>query len=295
MVTTTVRKLSRGWLAGLAAIVAVLALLALPPVRAAADQLLSVFRVQNVVFLPVSAERMQELQNLKFDGKTLFVEQPAPANQPVEPRRFASAGEAAAAAGFTPAEIGSLPGTQLPAPEYTVRDRQTMQFQVNVKSARELLALLNITDITLPDALGAQPIVADVGPLVETRYRGATFSVALHQGPSPSLSLPEGVNLAELGQAFLRVLGMEPEAAATLSRQIDWSTTLVFPFPSDLNNVRTVTINGAQGLLMRHGAGERGRAGGWSLYWQRSERFYVIEGSGRLNDTDLIAVAETLR
>ena len=49
----------RRWLAPVAIVVVAAALLALPPVRAAADQLLQVFRVQTVVFVPVSGERMQ--------------------------------------------------------------------------------------------------------------------------------------------------------------------------------------------------------------------------------------------
>ncbi|MFL5807793.1 MAG: anti-sigma factor family protein, partial [Roseiflexaceae bacterium] len=60
----------RGLLAGLAAVVVLLSLLALPPLRAAADQLLQIFRVQKVVFVPISAERINELKQLNFDPKT---------------------------------------------------------------------------------------------------------------------------------------------------------------------------------------------------------------------------------
>src|SRR5262245_9296203 len=51
----------RRWLAPVGAVILAVALLALPPVRAAADQLLQVFRVRTVVFVPVSQDRIQQL------------------------------------------------------------------------------------------------------------------------------------------------------------------------------------------------------------------------------------------
>jgi anti-sigma factor RsiW len=67
---------SRSLLAALAAIVAIASLLALPPVRAAADDLLSIFRVQKLVFVPVSRERLDQLNKLNFDKDTLFLSKP---------------------------------------------------------------------------------------------------------------------------------------------------------------------------------------------------------------------------
>lgn len=281
----------RRWLAPAAAVIVAAALLALPPVRAAADQLLQVFRVQTVVFVPVSGERMQQLESLNFDGKSLFLAEPKIVNEPAEPREVASADEAAAAVGFPLSQPADLS-----ASSYTVSDRTIAELQVNVESARELLRLTGVEDVTLPDALGAQPITVNMAPSAVTRYASGALDVQLIQGTAPEVNLPEGVDLSQLGRAALRVLGMAPEQADALSSQIDWSSTLIFPFPADLTTVRQVSVNGAPGLLTTGGG--RGQRSA-QLYWQRGERFFVLEVEGALGGDELtlsaIQIAESVR
>jgi len=279
--------------AGLAVLVVLLCLLALPPVRAAADQLLGVFRVQKVLFVPTSADRLKQLQNLNFDGKSLFVAQPKLVNKPAQPRTVNSAGEVFGAVGFAfhqPANLPSAPTST----KFVIRDRSVFQFQVDVNSARQLLALLDVNDVTLPDALGAKPISADVPPSVESHYQGKGYDLTLYQGRSPTITLPEGVNLAQLGKAALRLLGMDPRQADELSKEVDWGSTLIFPFPTDVTDlqVEQVSVGRAQGLLVGN---ENGRRSQWQLYWQDGDRFYMLEGHGDLTGEEMIATAESVR
>jgi hypothetical protein len=274
----------RSLLATIAAVVAVLSLLALPPVRAAANDLLSIFRVQKVVFLPIDPARLQQLAKLDFDKNTLFVAKPT-VEHPAPPRAVASAGEAASAVGEAVEQPSTFPSTPLTT-EFKVSGPSRMQFQINAAAAREVLQLMGIDDVTIPDALGARPIVVDVPALAITRYHGLNYDITLHQARSPNVALPEGVNLAQLGKAALRLLGMTPEQAEATSQGIDWNNTLIFPFPKDTNNIRQVTINGENGLLASGGA--RG-AQHWQLYWQRGGKLYMLEASGSMRDDNMVA------
>lgn len=285
----TSTRLWRPWMGWAVALAAVLALLAFPPVRAVADQLLNVFRFQNVVFVPVTNERMEQLQQLNFDAQTLFVTPPTQTSGSSEIRSVSSLSEAATLVGFTPLQP-ALPSPPSSA-DFGVTDRATFEFQVNVESARELLRLAGVTDVTLPDALGAAPIVAEMSPAVSARYVGDGYEVMLVQGISPQVTLPDGVEMQQLGYAALRMLGMEPRQATALASQIDWRTTLVFPFPADMTSLRQVTVAGSPGLLVS-GQDQKGRY--HSLYWQRSERFYVLSGSGLTVDA-FLAMAESMR
>jgi hypothetical protein len=284
--------MNRTWRRGLTAVAGLalaIALLALPPVQAAADQLLKVFRVQSVVFVPVNRERMQELEQLNFDESTLFVAEPTVVTDPGEPAAVAGPAEASTLAGFTVAEP-ALPGA--PAAEHRVQGRTVMEFQVDVDAARQLLQLAGVTDVTLPDALGSGPIRADVPPAVVSTYRGADYDLTLVQGTSPEVSVPEGVELSQLGTAMLRLLGTSPDQAAQLSSQIDWSTTFVFPFPADLNGVRTVSVDGLTGLLVTSREDGEQRV---QLYWQRGERFYVLTASGDIGEDVLLGLVSSIR
>jgi anti-sigma factor RsiW len=281
----------RSLFAGMAAIVILLSLLALPPVRAAADQLLQIFRVQKVVFVPISPERIEQLKQLNFDGKTLFVGEPKLVNQPAQPRTVDSADAAASAVGFPISQPSVFPSAPT-STQHVVHDRAVMQFQVNVASARQLLALLKINDVTLPDSLATKPITADAPAFAETRYQGAGYTMTLYQGHSPSVALPEGVDLKQLGKAGLRLLGMDANAAEKMSQQIDWSSTFIFPFPKDIRDIREVQIGNTQGLLVGEG---RGAGRHWQLYWQNGDRFSMLEGTGNVDDADVIAAAESVR
>ena len=63
---------------------------------------------------------------------------------------------------------------------------------------------MGIDDVSIPDALGAAPIVVDVPAFAQAHYHGANYDLTLHQGKSPSVTLPDGVDLSQLGKAALR-------------------------------------------------------------------------------------------
>lgn len=280
---------SRRWLAPLGALIVAIALLALPPVRAAADQLLQIFRIQTVMFVPVSQERMEQLGNLNLDGKSLFVAEPTE-RKSSEPVTVANAAEASTTAGFDMAEPDGLV-----ASSYAVSGKTEVAFQVDVATAREILQLTGVDDISIPDALGSQPIIVNMSEIVMSDYASSIGNLSLIQGRSPQVSLPDGVDLAQLGKAALRILGMAPDQAAALSAQIDWSTTLIFPFPANINTMRQVSINGAPGMVITE---TRGSGNGASVYWQRGERFYVMQLDGRRygdNISEIVQLAESVR
>jgi anti-sigma factor RsiW len=277
---------TRALVAGLAACLLLVGLLMLPPVRALAEQFLQIFRVQKVMFLPISAERLSQIESLEFDGTTLFVTEPEIINEPAEPRTFAQRDEAEAVVGYALHEPATLP-TEPISVEYTIHDEHTTQFQVNVESMHELLALLDITDVTIPDELGEQPITASVPPTALTHYEGTSYDLMLHQGTGPEVSLPEGVDLAQPGKAMLRLLGLDEQQADELSREIDWNSTLIFPFPADMETISQVTVGSTEGLLVESDDTMQ-------LYWSQDERFYVLIGED-ISRSHLLTAAESVQ
>ncbi len=277
--------------AAIATLIAAFSLLALPPVRAAANELLDVFRVKSVVFVPISEDRVRELQNLNFDRKSLFLSQPEFEGK-AEPRAVASAAEAKSAVGFDVSGVNELPQAAT-STETVVTSAQKGTFQVNVQSARELLNLLDVKDVTLPDALGEQPIVVNMQPVAQTKYRSDNYEVTLLQGRSPDVTLPDGVELEQLGRAALQVLGSSPEEAEAMASSIDWSSTLVVPIPESVSELGKVTVNGSPAMMVSDANGEDSR-GSRLLYWQNDGTFYVLEARG-LDRAELLAAAESVR
>lgn len=281
----------RSWLGTVGAALAIVSLLIFPPVRAAADELLQIFRVRQVVFFPVDQGRIDQLEELDVAGATLFASEPTVVNTPAPPRDVESVGEASQAVGFAVRAPAALP--EAPAEgTITVRDRTVLSMQVNVDALRQLLAIAGIDDVSLPDALGEEPITVDVRPWAAQRYAGQGWRIELYQGHSPDVTLPEGVDLAELGRTGLRVLGMSEAEAETFSRQVDWASTLVVPIPPQVQDVRSVRVNDHDGLLVgtREGGGQS-----WLLYWQEGDLFYILAANGALSDAEVLAAANSLR
>jgi anti-sigma factor RsiW len=281
----------RSWLGTVGAALAIISLLIFPPIRAAADELLQVFRVREVVFFPVDPARLSQLEDLDEALPTLFASEPTVVNDPAPPRDVESVDEATRAVGFPVRAPSALP--EAPAERrITVRDRAVLSMQVDVDALRQLLAVAGIDDVALPDALGDEPITVDVRPWAAQRYAGQGWSVELYQGHSPDVTLPDGVDLATLGRTGLRVLGMSEAEAETVSRRIDWTSTLVVPIPPQVQDVRSVTVNNHDGLLV--GASEEGGQS-WLLYWQEGDLFYILEADGAISDAQVLAAANSLR
>lgn len=290
---TTIMKQIRPYrsaLAGAAAVLLLVGLLFLPPVQALADQILQIFRVQNVVFVPVSSDRLEELENLDFDASTLFTSEPTMIHEPAEPYVVADKGAAENAVGY-PLKQPTVFSTDPITTEMIVKDRAEFTFQVDVDKAQELLSLMEI-DAQVPTELRGQDILVRVPASVKMLYANDEYTLTLFQGQSPDVQMPEGANLQEMARAAMLLLGVEPEQAAQLSQNMDWSSTLIVPFPSDIESMRQVTVGDTQGLLIE----EQTESGhDLVLYWQDDAHFYVLAGSGFVRSAELITTAESLQ
>lgn len=274
-----------------------LALLLVPGVRAAAASLLQVFRAQSVVYVSVSPNRVQQLRSLSVDAHALFISEPkrigaAPTTQQVDSPRAASA-----LAHFTPGTITIFPNAPS-STTFSVTDSSAYQLQVNVKTLQQVLTALGVTDVKIPDSLGAQPITVSLPASVLAEYSGNGYTATLVQGTSPTVNLPQDVDLSNLGQAVLEVYGMSPAQAHTLSKQIDWRSTLVFPFPTGTSQIQQVSVNGVQGVLLDAGqaaGGERGTRD-YVVYWQKGDHFYILRCQGSaIGETAVLAMADSVK
>lgn len=287
------RRLATGLSIAAALVLAFSLVLGLVPgAGAAAAQFLQMFRAQSVIYVSVSPTRVQQVQQLQLDPNTLFLSKPTRIGPEPTQQTADSLTQASGLAGFTAQEPSSFPSAPTTT-TYLVDGQSAYQLQVNVKTLREALTTLGVTDVTIPDALGAQPITIQLPPTVRSQYAGKDYTFSLIQGASPTVTLPDGVSLAELGRAALEVYGMSPSEARALSQQIDWRSTLVFPFPTGMSAIQQVAVGDAQGVLFKatkNGARE------YLIYWQRGSRFYVLEATGNgLSVAEALSAASSVK
>ena len=272
------------------AIIAILAVsLAVPSVRAIANNFLGLFRVQQFSVIQVDENQLEA----QLSGNTANQLESLFANNVTvdgsgEPVIAASPAEAGQQAGFTVRLPSAAPDQVI----YEVQPSLTASMQINVRQAQALLDELGHSDVRLPKSLDGELVTVDVPAVVVANYgdcqpqpagnspdgpapiMGGQNCVNLVQVPSPTVSAPPDLDINQLGQAMLEVLGMTPEEAANFAQNIDWTSTLVIPVPRYRAQYEEVQVDGVQGTLLSQAGGN------YALLWVKDGIVYAVTGRG---------------
>ncbi|MBI2864111.1 MAG: hypothetical protein HYX94_06065 [Chloroflexi bacterium] len=274
----------RASVAGLVAVAVVISLVALPPVRTIADDLLGIFRVQKFTQVTLDPGTLKNLPNFDpskmgtFDGITR-----EPSSSTV-----ASPAEAAARLDFPLRLPQHLPAGVTNNPKLAVTDSFSVAYTFDLARATTYMASMGITGIDLPKSLNGQKISGTMPVHVIASYGEGVpgAAMALFQGRSPVVEIPDGVNLDEVFNAIYSLPGLPPELVVQL-RAIDWRTTAPVPVLKG-DTSRKLTVDGVEGLLVRNDI-EKVTV----LFWQKDGIVYVMAGD--VADSDLVAAANSLK
>ena len=272
----------------------------IPAVRVAAQNALDLFRVRSFAAVEIDESRIEQLRKLgeqaSEDPSMMLFEKQEVIQEPGKPIEYPSAELAASAAG--------LPGIKKPGPlpdgltlsKVTATTGGAARLTVRAERLRGVVQALGLTDVHVPDGLDGQQLTVHVPPVVRQEYSSGKRQLSLVEARSPEVTLPPGVDLRQLGEIGLRILGLDAREARRVADSIDWRSTLVVPVPTTAASFRQVTVNGHQGLLVRCEApaveGQRRRSG-VVLMWTEGERVFAVESN--LAGEDVLDIAQSLR
>ncbi len=270
---------------------------AFPSVRAAAVDFLGLFRVQKIeVFEFNPASLPQNLDSHFQDIEQVLADQSEVVSFG-DPQHVDSAAEASELAGFAVRLPGALDG----APELMFRPGTQANFTVDRDWWQALLGEMG-QDAQLPKALdGAEISIAVPGSVLaaygecalEQGGEGAAACTLFHVMPSPSVTAPPELDMAQMGEVFLQVFGMSPAEAQAFSERVDWTTTLVMPVPEGAD-YRTLTVDGVEGVMFIT-SDYRDKGHGYdtqqyySVIWVKDGLVYGLSGQGDYGDAVRIA------
>jgi hypothetical protein len=290
------------WFAAAASIAIVGFAFTLPPVQAAAQAFLELFRVRQFTGVQFDMERLRSLESSGIRPEALFGELEALTPEP-QPVSYATAADAGAAAGIrvrTPAWIpqGYTSTGFMASSEFAAR--------ITLKTAglQAVLDALGLPDVELPEGLDGQAATVRIPPIVTQRFvnrevevteqSGTSDERSVHviQARSPEVSFPAGVDLSKLAYAGLRVLGMPRDEAYRMSVTIDWRSTLIVPVPSRAVAYRPINVSGNEGLLIEGLAANETHPGG-ALMWSAGGETFAV--TGPVSGEELLEIAQTLQ
>jgi hypothetical protein len=293
------KRLAPAWVS-LAVVCLIAGALAFAPARSWAQRILGLLRVQKITVVPIDFGVLDDPSSRAQLAKTfsqLISDDVVFTVRPSEPEPVESREEAERIVGF---KVRLLHKTGL-TPELKVLGEQAFHLTIDRDRLQTILDEAGRSDLQLPFALDGATITARIPKLAFVQYghcsrrnpeaAAQTDCIRFVQAPSPMVSIPPELNMAELAEVVLQFGGMKPEAARQFSRSIDWTTTLVVGIPRG-TSARAVEVDSVEGTLIEEpGWGER-RPSVHKLFWVKNGTIYALFVWG--DSVDALTLAESL-
>jgi len=274
-----------------AALVVLIFVISFAPARAWASKFLELFRVRQITVVPVDTNFLR-YGNEQFGRRIgqLISDNINVTKEPGQPQQVAGADEASRIAGF---DVRMLDGRENDA-VISVSGEGAFQMTVNRQRLQTIINEVGRADLRLPASIDGAQVVVELPRAVLTIYgncprigphmRERTANdyancLALAQSPSPTVLTPPELNVAQLAELGLQLIGMKAEEARAFSQTIDWTSTLVLPIPHDAAEYRTVEADGVKAtLILQHQFEDR--PPGYTLLWVKNGVIYSLTGFG---------------
>ncbi len=270
----TTKRLS--WAVAMLILPLVILLSVMPSSRAWASDLLSIFRVSKFAPISVSPQQLAFLDAVMSEGDALFPGELTFSEDEGESQTFDNLSDAfnAYISEFDGGSFETIDGYGTPT--IYIEDGGEATLTVNLDAARRLLELAEIDPLLLPDSLDGQDITASVDTVIVQEFD----DIELIQTFSPEINYPDGVDVRPIGEAVLRMMGMNESDALRLSHNIDWTNTLVLPIPTEFMSFSEVALKGTTGLALQPIDGE-----GITLIWENYGSVFMLHSnSAEINE-----------
>ncbi len=287
------KMLSRYRVAATAAAVllALAASLSFAPVRSAASELLTIFRVEQVKTVNISQSDLAGIEkairegagqvDIKNFGQVEFSGSQASGRASLE--------EARAAVDFQFNLPAVLPGN-FSEPEIYKESGGTLNFTLDTVNANQILKTFG-SEKLLPAELNGKTFTVQIPAQITANYRGPDSSrIFIGLGRSPELIAP-GSDVLQIRDALLALPFLPDSLRSQLASINDWQHTFVVPNIG--GSSQEVDMAGSKGVFIQTPQGEANRSEISSLVWQKAGVVYTV--SGNLTIEQALAIANLMQ
>jgi hypothetical protein len=289
------------------------------PVRTWAQRILAMLRVQKIAVVtidPTTLMNSSEPDSRPYRLINQFIADSVVVTMdPGKPDAVPNVSKAAQLTGYPIRTISSLGAPQ----RIEVNGETAFQMTINRDRVETLLEEVGRSDIHIPESANGALIAVHIPKTVVSMYgdcpvrhryansQSQTESLAerkmermanmkstnctyLVQAPSPTVSVPPELNMSEVAEAALQLVGMSPAEAHSFCQTVDWSSTMVVPIPRNTSSYATVTVDGVEGTLITETLPQGNR---YSLLWIKNGVIHSLAGHG--DSSDALTLAASLR
>jgi RNA polymerase sigma-70 factor, ECF subfamily len=172
---------------------------------------------------------------------------------------------------------------------------QSWTVTASAEKLQRALDTFGINDLSVPAGIDGQVSSIYVPPVVRVTCGTQSHRVVFVEARQPDATLPAGIDLPQLAQIGLRVLGVDRTQAHRFAQEVDWRTTLVVPVPAEGSVFRRVDIQGNSGLLVEpvHGASGSALPVESTLLWSAGNSVFALSGS--VSSEELFEMAQSVQ
>ena len=275
----------RAWIgiSALAVGVVILLIVIFASVRNAGQQFLNLFRVEQAQTIQLTQEFLDSLP--EPDSEIIqWVQEPSDEFEP----REVTLEDAEEELGFRLARLTEPPDVLQTEPEVWLTEADEATFTLDLPGVRNYIWALGGDGAMLPDSLeGAvfRVTMPQVGMLFYAAKENSDQGVRLFQTTSPTLAVPDGIDMDAIRDELLELDILPPELAAQLRAIEDWESTLPLPLVEGMSEEVSV---GSATAVRFFNVDDEDRM----LVWVAQDRIHVL--STNMPDLDLAALAESV-
>lgn len=267
---------------GVAVAAALIVLLSFAPARTWGQKFLQMLRVQKVTVVPVDLPDISS--GAPEDSTSRLLAQFLSDNvvvtmKPATPVNVASTAQASATAGFAVKTLDVLGSPS----QVSVAGPGAFHMTLDVEKIRALLEAAGRSDIQVPNSVAGSTVAVYVPKSVRLSYGNCAYSgtdcVRVLEVPSPTVSVPPGMDMTALAEAALQITGMSAGDAHAFAQSVDWSSTLVIPVPERQSTVQPVSIDGVTGTLIQVPVTAKSPSH-YDLLWVKDGVVFSVAGRG---------------
>ncbi len=274
-----------------AVLLALAASLSFAPVRSAASELLTIFRVEKVKTVDISPSDMAGIEkairegagqvDIENFGQVEFNGSQASGRASLE--------EARAAVDFQ-LNLPTVLPDNFSAPEIYKNSGGTLNFTLDTVYANQVLTAFG-SEKLLPAELNGKTFTVRIPAQITANYKGPDNNrIFIGLGRSPELIAP-GSDVLQIRDALLALPLLPDSLRNQLASINDWQHTFVVPNIG--GSSQEVDVAGAQGVFINTPHGETNGSEISSLVWQKAGVVYTV--SGRLTIEQAQAIANLMQ
>lgn len=285
-------KQTKRWVTGASAAAVLAVSLSFPQVQAAANDFLSIFRMDKVEFVKVTQEDMQELEQWIANGNWGETELPGIGKiwmdesdqEKLEQRSYYyNNKESAEKAGV---KLPHLP-QDVTVDSVNIQSPFTMHMEIDADRANKLLAQLQV-EARFDEKLSGKRFSLKIPQMQQVWMIVGKENIGYSVVDAPELSAPEGVDLAQLRETLLALPFIPDQVKKQMISIEDWQHTLPVPYMADgESKMKEVKVNGQNGMLITGKYNTH-------LMWQQDGQIHMLEGSEK-NADGLLDFANQLK